>query len=1505
MAAVPRAHAATIVWSGGGGADTNWSAAVNWIGGVPGAADDVKLFDAGTNTAPGVASGLVDAAFGGEVGGLQFGATNGWHLLEIAPGQTLRVTGAGGLVVGTPGDVGAARNLTNFIRGTQAGLVVSNPAALLSINQGTAAGVTGTRGNLDLTGLDRFEATLRAIGLGSTVFPNPGNAVQREAGQLALARTNRITLTLTDSLANYETAGRTNALELSRNPGNHAGALSLLWLGLTNALYVDSMGFGRDKASAAAAGCMAFHPALAGMGPVAWIRGAAGDASRVTWWAIGDMNANASSAQVAVGTNDFTVGTVNALVHTLSLARDCSPSHTATATIFGVLNFGAGTINAERILAGNQSLGPASSTAPCVGILNLRGPGTLQVNSELVLGRTTTGSAAAVRTSGQLHVQGGTVLANQISVGAASTNNLITLSNATLIVSNAIASPARALTTLALTNAILGLHVTGATPVTVTNLVTAGANLIHLPAVAVFTTYPTQVTLLKYTTLAGAGFNFNLGTIPASAPGASLSNHVLNSSIDLVLPSDPRPQTTAPSSYSGAPGDTVSFAVTATGAAPLAYQWHRDGTPLTNGPTPHGSTLGGVNTATLHLTNAQPADNGNYAVVITNAFGMVTSAVAVLTISAGDVAPSVTGPTDQTVIQGGTAVFTAAVSGNPTPWLQWRKDGMDLPGQQSATLVLTNVQHPADEGVYSIVATNVAGAVTNSATLTVLVPPQITLQPASLTVTNGQAAGLTVVATGVPGPTFQWRKNGSPIAGATNTSLTFAPATPADIGTYSVVVQNPAGTVTSSNADLNVYSTMTPTVLAPANGATQVCWDTPLRLSFDVPPVLRTPGTGRIRIYNATNPATPVETLDMALNTSPHPVHAANIQSRTIAGQTLNTYPVIITGNTAALYPRPGVLTSNQTYFVTIEPGVFTDAAGAWHAGLLETNAWRFTTRAAVAPQAITNPVVAADGSGDFMTVQGALDYLPATGPTRRIIDIRDGVYTELIVVAKSNLTLRGQSRSGTILRYYNNANMNGSTRTRMSLHVRAPDVALVSLTATNITPKGGSQAEALFLESGSSAARRFIAYDCLFSSYQDTILGNDADTPAYFESCTIQGDTDYIWGGATMYFTNCELKMLSNGGHYANPSSSAGSNGMAFVNCRLVRDPAVTSAFLGRTRGIPNGNAAFIQCLADAHVGGWAADALPTNSFRLWHHGISNLTATVNRDATITNSILLSPGDPLLVLTLNASNWLYGWMPGLAPWFTNQPVAQTKLVGESVTFAAAAAGLPAPAYQWLKDGVPIPGATAPMLTLTNLAVNAAGVYSVLASNAAGVTPSAGAALVISNRPPSAGFFLLPATQNTATSVSTIKLLSVASDPDGDAVAITGVASVSTNGGAASLESGWIHYMPAPGYTGPDELAYTLTDARGAVAPGVLTILISPAGVGFNQLAPPENLGGNQWRLRYLGIPGFRYALEWRTNLTLGDWVPVRTNVAGPEGRLEFTNTSTAPENYYRTRHAP
>src|SRR5208283_4061965 len=163
---------------------------------------------------------------------------------------------------------------------------------------------------------------------------------------------------------------------------------------------------------------------------------------------------------------------------------------------------------------------------------------------------------------------------------------------------------------------------------------------------------------------------------------------------------------------------------------------------------------------------------------------------------------------------------------------------------------------------------------------------------------------------------------------------------------------------------------------------------------------------GLIRIYNAANPSTPVDTVDMSLGA---------LQARTVGGVALNSYAVLINGNVATIYPHSNVMTFNQTYYVTIDDGAFTDATGANFAGLTNTSAWSFSTKLA-GPANSTNLIVAADGSGDFLTLQGAVDFVPVNNTTPTAINVGIGTFTEIIRVnTKNNISIIGQNRQQTI----------------------------------------------------------------------------------------------------------------------------------------------------------------------------------------------------------------------------------------------------------------------------------------------------------------------------------------------------------------------------------------------------------------------------------------------------------------------------------------------------------
>jgi len=169
------------------------------------------------------------------------------------------------------------------------------------------------------------------------------------------------------------------------------------------------------------------------------------------------------------------------------------------------------------------------------------------------------------------------------------------------------------------------------------------------------------------------------------------------------------------------------------------------------------------------------------------------------------VAPTIiVAPTNTIVIQGSNATFYVAGGGTPAPAFQWRFFGTNLASATASSLTRVNAQ-PADAGNYSVVLTNVGGAVTSTVvTLTVNIPPSISIQPADIAVKLTSNATFTVTASGTPAPGYQWRFNGSPIGGATASSYTRFGVQTNDTGNYSVLVTNVAGSLLSSNALLSL-----------------------------------------------------------------------------------------------------------------------------------------------------------------------------------------------------------------------------------------------------------------------------------------------------------------------------------------------------------------------------------------------------------------------------------------------------------------------------------------------------------------------------------------------------------------------------------------------------------------------------------------------------------------------------------------------------------------------------
>jgi len=178
--------------------------------------------------------------------------------------------------------------------------------------------------------------------------------------------------------------------------------------------------------------------------------------------------------------------------------------------------------------------------------------------------------------------------------------------------------------------------------------------------------------------------------------------------------------TTQPANQTVTAGQTATFTVVAAGAAPLTYQWQKNGANLT-----------GATSASYTTPATTTADSGStFRVVVANTAGTVTSAAATLTVTAAAVAPTITTPpANQTVTAGQTATFTVVAGGTAPLSYQWQKSGVNIAGATSASYT-TQVTTTTDSGsTFDVVVTNTAGTVTSAAaTLTVNAAPTPAIQ---------------------------------------------------------------------------------------------------------------------------------------------------------------------------------------------------------------------------------------------------------------------------------------------------------------------------------------------------------------------------------------------------------------------------------------------------------------------------------------------------------------------------------------------------------------------------------------------------------------------------------------------------------------------------------------------------------------------------------------------------------------------------------------------------------
>src|SRR5256714_7680761 len=277
------------------------------------------------------------------------------------------------------------------------------------------------------------------------------------------------------------------------------------------------------------------------------------------------------------------------------------------------------------------------------------------------------------------------------------------------------------------------------------------------------------------------------GNVDATADKQTIT---VNITVNQNTTSDPADQTVCP-------GATANFPTTASGIGPFTFVWKKGATTLNNGDLGGRVTITtSGSTSSLSISNAQAGDADTYTVEATGACNTAAQS-ATLSINQSTSASALS---DQTVCQGASASFSTTASGTGPFTYQWKLDGSDISGATGSSVSIPTGSLSTGNHTVAVVVSGSCNTAMQTATLTVNASTSATT-PGDQTVCQGATASFSTTASGTGPFTYQWKLDGSDIAGATNSSVSVSTSSlSTGDHTVSVVVSGACGTVTKSAA---------------------------------------------------------------------------------------------------------------------------------------------------------------------------------------------------------------------------------------------------------------------------------------------------------------------------------------------------------------------------------------------------------------------------------------------------------------------------------------------------------------------------------------------------------------------------------------------------------------------------------------------------------------------------------------------------------------------------------
>jgi uncharacterized repeat protein (TIGR01451 family) len=860
----------------------------------------------------------------------------------------------------------------------------------------------------------------------------------------------------------------------------------------------------------------------------------------------------------------------------------------------------------------------------------------------------------------------------------------------------------------------------------------------------------------------------NSAKVSTTTADSNLANNVsINTTTVFAAPSI----SSEPTNQVVTAGAAAGFYVIAAGSAPLAYQW-----------TFGGTRLAGATTSNLNLANVQTSQAGNYAVVVTNGAGSTTSTVATLTVL---VPPSITvQPTNLTGATGAKATFQVGANGTAPLSYQWSFNNSPIVGATTNTLVLNNVQTNA-AGDYSVAITNAVGAVTSAvASLTVLVPPSITVQPTNQTVLVGNAINFQATATGSAPLSYQWLLSGAVLPGATTSSLTLNNVQTNQAGAYSLRVTNSVGSITSSVAQLTVL--VPPYITGqPTNQTTLVGGN----VSFAVTAAGTSP-LGYQWWFNGTNAVGTSTNLLTLTNVQTNQEGIYSVRVTNVAGSVTSSVVTLIIGTPPSITQQPSSQQVSQGQDATFNVAVSGDSPLSYQwrfngavvsAGTTST----YTVAAATAVNAGNYDVIVSNPYGAITSAVAQLAVLVPPSITSQPSNqtVTAGGTVKFVVTAAGTSPLGYQW-------WFNGTNAVGTSTNLLTLpNAQTNQAGTYSVTITNVAGAVTSSVAMLIVGTPPSITQQ--------PFNQQVVQGQDATFDV-----AVSGDSplSYQW--------------------------------------RFNGSPVSTTT----------ANSYTVTAATAANAGNY--DVIVGNPYGAVTSAVAQLAVLV------------------------------------PPSITSQPTNQSVAAGSLVTFQVTAVGSTPLTYQWLFNGTNTAGSNTNQLTLANIQTNQAGTYSVVVTNAAGAVTSSPAILTIGTPP------LITQQPSGATIVQ------------GKSASFTVVANAN-----APLSYQWrFNGTPVGNATTNTYTVTTATTANGGnydviisdsygtttSAPAVLRVLVPPTITRIQ--ASPSTVS-----VSVSSLSGLTYRLEYKNNLNDPAWTAASPWVPASGGTLVLQDTNALPASrFYR-----